>query len=152
MTFFWPNRNSFVSPFAVFLECSFNCRCLESGQLFVDPIFPPCESSLYITRSAANIQWLRASEIIDDPQFFVGGGTRFDINQGELGDCWLLAAIANLTMHQELFEKVVPHDQSFDDYAGTVFGNHRKVSFYIASYIYILRVDKSWLKVPKIVH
>ena len=36
----------------------------------------------------------------------------------------MLAAIANLTMHEELFEKVVPHDQSFDDYAGTVFGNH----------------------------
>ena len=38
----------------------------------------------------------------------------------------MLAAIANLTMHEELFEKVVPHDQSFDDYAGTVFENHRK--------------------------
>ena len=38
----------------------------------------------------------------------------------------MLAAIANLTMHEELFEKVVPHDQSFEDYAGTVFENHRK--------------------------
>ena len=41
--------------------------------------------------------------------------------KGELGDCWLLAAIANLTMHKKLFEEVVPHDQTFaeaDDYAG----------------------------------
>ena len=31
----------------------------------------------------------------------------------------MLAAIANLTMHQSLFEKVVPHEQSFDEgYAG----------------------------------
>ena len=43
------------------------------------------------------------------------------ILKGELGDCWLLAAIANLTMHKKLFEEVVPHDQTFadaDDYAG----------------------------------
>ena len=62
---------------------------------------------------------MRASEIAENPQFFVGGGTRFDVNQGELGDCWLLAAIGNLTMHQTLFELVVPHEQSFEsDYAG----------------------------------
>ena len=62
---------------------------------------------------------MRASEIVSDPQFFVGGGTRFDVNQGELGDCWLLAAIGSLTTYESLFETVVPHDQSFEeDYAG----------------------------------
>lgn len=94
-------------------------KCLETEQLFVDPIFPPCESSLFINDSGRDIEWLRASELCDDPQMFVGGATRFDINQGELGDCWLLAAIANLTLHHKLFYKVVPHDQNFtDDYAG----------------------------------
>ena len=86
-------------------------RCLETEQLFVDPMFPPCESSLYVSKSSPEIKWIRASELVEDPQFFVGGGTRFDINQGELGDCWLLAAIASLTLHQKLFKKVVPHDQ-----------------------------------------
>ena len=95
-------------------------RCLETEQLFVDPMFPPCESSLYVSKSSPEIKWIRASELVEDPQFFVGGGTRFDINQGELGDCWLLAAIASLTLHQKLFKKVVPHDQDFDEgnYAG----------------------------------
>ena len=81
-------------------------------------MFPPCESSLYVSRSAHGIRWIRASEIASDPQFFVGGASRFDINQGELGDCWLLAAIANVTLHPKLFNLVVPPDQSFEDYAG----------------------------------
>ena len=77
-------------------------RCLETEQLFVDPMFPPCESSLYVSKSSPEIKWIRASELVEDPQFFVGGGTRFDINQGELGDCWLLAALANLTLNKRL--------------------------------------------------
>lgn len=77
----------------------------------------------------------------------VEGASRFDVKQGELGmavfhiydkiyfytwqsksnlvhyffvgDCWLLAAIANLTLHQDLFDLVVIPDQSFESkYAG----------------------------------
>lgn len=58
-------------------------------------------------------------EIADDPQFFVEGFSRFDVQQGELGDCWLLAATANLTQDSNLFFRVVPPDQSFEEnYAG----------------------------------
>ena len=59
-------------------------RCLETEQLFVDPMFPPCESSLYTTKSSSGITWIRASELVSDPQFFVGGASRFDIKQGIL--------------------------------------------------------------------
>ena len=65
------------------------------------------------------MEWVRASQLSPDPQLFVEGASRFDINQGALGDCWLLAAIANLTMNKEMLHKVVPLDQSFqDNYAG----------------------------------
>jgi hypothetical protein len=101
--------------------------CLKNQQLFVDPMFPPTEESLFVTCSQCHhhkkrfkgIEWKRASEICDSPMFFVDGASRFDIKQGDLGDCWLLAAMANLTLHEKLFENVVPLYQDFNDnYAG----------------------------------
>ena len=50
----------------------------------------------------------------------VGGASRLDINQGMLGDCWLLAAIASLTRERNLMDRVLPQNQDFDssDYCG----------------------------------
>ncbi|XP_061725209.1 calpain-B isoform X6 [Cydia pomonella] len=95
-------------------------RCLSDGRLFEDPEFPAIDRSLYYKeRLDRPITWLRPSEICDDPQLFVEGYSRFDVQQGELGDCWLLAAVANLTLYRKLFFQVVPDDQSFDEeYAG----------------------------------
>ncbi|XP_055947556.1 calpain-A-like isoform X5 [Argiope bruennichi] len=95
-------------------------RCLQNGTLFEDPEFPATDSSIYYSRSCHGaIEWLRPSEICSNPRLFVEGATRFDVVQGELGDCWLLAAVANLTLNDSLFYRVVPNDQSFiSDYAG----------------------------------
>ncbi|TRY70816.1 hypothetical protein TCAL_10003 [Tigriopus californicus] len=95
-------------------------EAVASGELFTDPEFPPDEKSLYFSESAPySFEWMRPKELVDNPMLFEGGASRFDINQGELGDCWLLAALANLTLNKKLLYRVVPLDQSFtEDYAG----------------------------------
>ncbi|KAJ8920010.1 hypothetical protein NQ315_006541 [Exocentrus adspersus] len=95
-------------------------ECLRNGTLFEDREFPATDSSLFFSqRPDRYYEWKRPSEIVDDPQFFVEGFSRFDVQQGELGDCWLLAAAANLTLYRRLFFQIVPDDQGFDDkYAG----------------------------------
>uniref|UniRef100_A0A665T1N1 calpain-2 n=1 Tax=Echeneis naucrates TaxID=173247 RepID=A0A665T1N1_ECHNA len=104
---------------------SLRAQCRSSGQLFCDPTFPAAPESLgfnelgrssYKTRG---VTWKRPTELVSNPQFIMGGATRTDICQGALGDCWLLAAIASLTLNEYVMARVVPTDQGFgEDYAG----------------------------------
>lgn len=58
-------------------------------------------------------------EIVNDPKFCVEDFSRFDIRQGELGNCWLIAAMSSLTMHPKLLAQAIPNDQDFnEDYVG----------------------------------
>nr|XP_023663480.1 calpain-2 catalytic subunit-like isoform X2 [Paramormyrops kingsleyae] len=111
-----------------FLEQDFKAlrqECLKSGKLFEDDAFPADPASLGYkelgpkSAKVRGITWKRPKELCPSPQFIVGGAIRTDICQGELGDCWLLAAIASLTLNEQVLARVVPHDQSFqENYAG----------------------------------
>ena len=53
-------------------------------------------------------------EICQRPKFIAEGTTRFDVEQGEAGDPWLLAAVSSLTLTPKFLDRVVPPDQNFE--------------------------------------
>jgi len=112
-------------------------KCRKAGTLFEDDKFSP--SGLLLTNSSSGfetisyfrskykireIKWLRPHEICqklredgelkedDLPEMEIGERNRFDINQGELGDCWFLAPLA-LLAESKAYNKVVPPGQGF---------------------------------------
>ncbi|XP_075451639.1 calpain-2 catalytic subunit isoform X1 [Ascaphus truei] len=100
-------------------------ECIQSGTLFKDTAFPAISSSLGFKELGPNssktqgVVWKRPTELCSSPQFITGGATRTDICQGALGDCWLLAAIASLTLNEQVLSRVVPKNQSFqENYSG----------------------------------
>uniref|UniRef100_A0A672ZYR8 Calpain-2 catalytic subunit n=1 Tax=Sphaeramia orbicularis TaxID=375764 RepID=A0A672ZYR8_9TELE len=103
---------------------SLRLRCLEAGRLFQDETFPALPTSLGFNELGPNsykvrgVTWKRPTELTSNPKFIISEATRTDICQGALGDCWLLAAIASLTLNKEVLARVVPQDQNFEEYAG----------------------------------
>ena len=55
-----------------------------------------------------------SQEICQRPKFIAEGATRFDVEQGEVGDPWLLAAVSSLTLTPRFLDRVVPPDQNFE--------------------------------------
>ncbi|CAN7938594.1 unnamed protein product, partial [Ixodes hexagonus] len=96
-------------------------RCLQRRELFEDPEFQCKDSSVFGSKQPdMAISWRRPGEISENPLFCKDGFSRFDVKQGSLGNCWVVASTAILTIHKELFNRVVPSGQSFEDgkYAG----------------------------------
>lgn len=92
--------------------------CLENGKLFRDKRFRPVTSSLFYSSPSPSFQWMRPHKLCESPHMFVDGADRFDVNQGELGDCWLLAALASLAMDHDLLHQVMDPNQSFQEENG----------------------------------
>ena len=92
--------------------------CREKNELFDDPIFPARFESLSsnyqrLIPNWREIVWKRPGEIVENPQLIVNGIRRSDPNQGDLGNCWFIAAMTALTQNTIVLRRVIPFDQSF---------------------------------------
>lgn len=47
-------------------------------------------------------------DICEDPHLFVDGISSHDLHQGQVGNCWFVAACSSLASHESLWQKVRP--------------------------------------------
>uniref|UniRef100_A0AAR2IP90 Calpain 5a n=1 Tax=Pygocentrus nattereri TaxID=42514 RepID=A0AAR2IP90_PYGNA len=79
------------------------------------PVFTPtplsnrCFTALSVFASLSQ-------ELCDDPHLFVHGISAHDLHQGQLGNCWFVAACSSLASREALWQKVIPDwkDQEWD--------------------------------------
>ncbi|KAM9800997.1 calpain-5-like [Neosynchiropus ocellatus] len=92
-------------------------QCQQSGRLFEDPLFPATDQSLfYQNNRVGHVTWKRPKELSGDPHLFVDGLSAHDLHQGQLGNCWFVAACSSLASRESLWQKVIPDwkDQEWD--------------------------------------
>lgn len=66
-------------------------KCLQSNCLFEDELFPANDKSLFhFNTPERTIIWKRPHEIVDNPEFIVESIVPDDLDQGQIGDWYLL--------------------------------------------------------------
>ncbi|XP_049319467.1 calpain-1 catalytic subunit-like [Astyanax mexicanus] len=96
---------------------------LVRGWRYIDDMFPPDSNSigknLLEPEKMAKVEWIRPTKLVPNPLLIVDGMSRFDFAQGEVGNCWFLAALGALTFQKDIMKNVFPSGQLFQkDYAG----------------------------------
>ncbi|CAG7838641.1 unnamed protein product [Allacma fusca] len=84
-------------------------KYLGSKDLFEDPLFPPNDYSLSLSKPLhGSVVWKRPLELCSAPKLFVDKASSKDVTQGSLGNCWFVAACASLATVKPLWSQVVP--------------------------------------------
>lgn len=92
-------------------------ECINNKKLFEDSEFPCNNNSLFYRKPlTGRVEWKRPGEISENPRLFVEGISSHDLNQGEVGNCWFVAACSCLALKPDLWQKVIPNwkEQEWD--------------------------------------
>uniref|UniRef100_A0A8C2F7D0 Calpain 5a n=1 Tax=Cyprinus carpio TaxID=7962 RepID=A0A8C2F7D0_CYPCA len=109
---------SSVKPFEEQHFSALRKQCQQNRTLFEDPSFPAVDQSLFsLGNRIGKVTWKRPKELCEDPHLFVNGISAHDLHQGQLGNCWFVAACSSLASREALWQKVIPDwkDQEWDE-------------------------------------
>uniref|UniRef100_A0A672RVU7 Calpain 5a n=1 Tax=Sinocyclocheilus grahami TaxID=75366 RepID=A0A672RVU7_SINGR len=99
---------SSVKPFEEQHFSALRNQCQQNRTLFEDPGFPAVDQSLfYHGNRIGKVTWKRPKELCEDPHLFVNGISAHDLHQGQLGNCWFVAACSSLASRDALWQKVI---------------------------------------------
>jgi len=86
----------------------------EVGSYFIDLDFSPLNNSIYDhsgknppPSSLTSAVWRRVRDFVEKEPIIVNTIHPNDVQQGQLGDCWILSSITALAEHPELVEKLL---------------------------------------------
>lgn len=95
--------------------------CLENDLPFVDLSFPPVQASIEAgaAKPFKQLPWARPSmylkpELQDQIRLFRNGISPGDVEQGELGDCWLICALATQAEDPKAIMQMFRHPKGAD--------------------------------------
>lgn len=146
---------------------------MRAGKKFIDPEFPPTalscanpdiEPEKY--HKMKQYEWMRITDIYPTPHLFQGGIETSDINQGELGDCYLLVVLGAAAYDQQAIEARFYHKELnsvgailvkmfvngkeqwilIDDYIPTKYGKPAFVSSIDEGEVWPCLLEKAWAK------
>eukprot|EP00116_Pleurobrachia_bachei_P011557 sb/3471819/ len=89
--------------------------CQKEGELWTDPSFPPNEQSLWGDGSPTveDVTWMRLRDINPKGTLIVKKSME-DVQQGALGNCWLVASVVCLASRGNLLKRVLPSHKKQD--------------------------------------
>eukprot|EP01064_Diplonema_japonicum_P029309 TRINITY_DN4707_c2_g2_i1.p1 TRINITY_DN4707_c2_g2~~TRINITY_DN4707_c2_g2_i1.p1 ORF type:complete len:976 (+),score=241.37 TRINITY_DN4707_c2_g2_i1:55-2928(+) len=93
--------------------------CSKSGTPFIDLTFPPEKGSLFRDWETGmkDQPWMKPEQYLskdETPALFVGTVEPEDIDQGSLGDCYLLSALACLSEFEPLVQAIFDESQDYN--------------------------------------
>lgn len=98
--------------------------CKENKCLYEDESFPAGPPSLYFDpdnipeydQGMGCEQWVRPKDMSENPVLFANGVNPGDIQQGALGNCWLLGSLCCLATSPHLLERLFVNTEHMLDY------------------------------------